>query len=87
MFPSETEQTAGQPEFQPGADNTAEQILFGNPDPTEPTTPELPIGRLPDSVVRWLLVMKAAASEPNAPDSLRAIYTAAVHSLDSELRA
>ena len=85
-FPTETEETAGAPPFTPGGTD-AEQILFGDPDGTEPTTPELPAGRLPDSVVRWLSTMRAAANEPTAPASLRAIYAAAVNSLDAELRA
>jgi hypothetical protein len=86
-FPSESEDTAGQPQFAPSPGSDVEQILFGEPDGTEPTTPELPPGRLPDSVVRWLATMKSAANEPTSPDSLRAIYTAAVNSLDAELRA
>lgn len=84
-FPADTEETSGVAQFSPVSDD--EQILFGDPETDAPTTPELPAGRLPESVVRWLATMKSAANEPTSPDSLRAIYRAAVNSLDSELRA
>lgn len=82
-FPDGTE-TAGRPEFAPqGLD---EEMLFLDTDPTEPKGVQLPAGRLPASVVRLLPYMAEAASDPRAPESLRAIYAATVNSLDSTLR-
>jgi hypothetical protein len=83
-FPDGTE-TFGQPEFMPrGMD---EEILFLDSERGMVAGPtQLPAGRLPDSVVRMLDVMGAAAAEPGAPESLRAIYAAAVNALDASLR-
>lgn len=82
-FPDGTE-TYGQAEFQPkGLD---EEILFLDPEGALPGPVQLPAGRMPDSVVRMLDTMGAAASDPNAPESLRAIYRAAVNAQDAHLR-
>ena len=83
-FPDGTE-TYGQPEFEPrGLD---EEMLFLDSEHGQVAGPtQLPPGRLPDSVVRMLETMGAAATEPGAPESLRAIYAAAVNALDASLR-
>ncbi len=82
---SEQGASSAQPDFKPSTFD--EQVLFGPSEVGGPNAPtQLPPGRLPDSVIRWLPVMRAAANEPTAPDSLRAIYAATVNALDAELR-
>lgn len=71
--------------FTPG-NSTDEQILFGPTDGTTTWSPQIPQGRLPESVVRQLPLMRAAAEDPNAPESLRTIYQATVHTLENQLR-
>lgn len=83
-FPDGTS-TAGAADYQPRG--LEEEMLFLDPEVTPGATPvTLPAGRLPDSVVRMLPYMRAAGAEPGAPESLRAIYAAAVNALDAGLR-
>lgn len=63
-----------------------EEFLFQDSDPDVPPQAVLDKGRLPDSVIRWLPVMKAAAMEPTAPPALRAVYRAVLNSLEEDLR-
>lgn len=81
-FPDGTT-TGGSPEFQ--ARGMDEEMLFLDPEQGQGVV-QLPSGRLPDSVVRMLPYMAEAASDPNAPESLRTIYAAVVNSLDAQLR-
>jgi hypothetical protein len=82
------EPAAPESTYRPAAGNVAEDILFGDPDPGTQASFGLQLapGRLPESVVRSLPLMKAAAEDPTSPPALKAIYEALVNQLETDLR-
>lgn len=78
------EESVSIPDYRPQGDE--EEILFLDPEAPVEETPAVGPQRLPSSVVRYLPLMREAASHPEAPQSLRMIYAALVNSLEDSLR-
>lgn len=64
------------------------QILAAAPDPEyrRSAVPKERPGRVPKYVVRHLAQFRAAATAPDAPPTLRALYNATIRQLDDERR-
>ena len=78
------EEVVSIPDYRPQGDE--EEILFLDPEAPVQAAPPVGVGRLPSSVIRYLPLMREAASHPEAPQSLRMIYAALVNSLEDSLR-
>ena len=64
------------------------EILLDHPDPDYQTSiiPKERPGRIPRYTVRHLAQFRAAATSPDAPPGLRALYNATIRQLDEEQR-
>jgi len=87
ISPFAEEEDAGTPltPFKPGKD-PEDEMLFLDAEGASGPNIQFSGRSLPPTVLRQLLVMKAAANEPTAPAALKAIYRAVVNSLELELR-
>lgn len=64
-----------------------DQVLFADPDEPRPVRfQDQRERRVPTQVVRHLPMIRAMLEDPEAPDSLRAIYRAITDRLDQEIR-
>ena len=65
------------------------QILLDEPDPgyEKSAVPRERQGRIPKYTVRHLAQFRAAATAPDAPPGLRALYNATIRQLDEERRS
>lgn len=63
------------------------EILLGDPDPgfTQPVVGRRR-GRVPQYTVRHIAQFRAAAMQPDAPPTLRALYNATIRHLEAEQR-